>query len=158
GMHLNGAGDKLIAETIFKKLFGEAPAPNREFKAQQLEKLRAAVIDKNEQWHARYRTIDGYNVYGGRSAVAYAPRQGKLITYRNARAPFISNYKVMQEEMSQRDVMTANRDQRVWAVAKGGDLQVEDTNLPPVTPVPTDFPGANPDQSHVFLSGEEAIK
>ena len=27
----------------------------------------SAINDKNYQWHARYRTVDGYNVYGGRS-------------------------------------------------------------------------------------------
>ena len=39
-----------------------------------------------------------------------------------AGGPKITNFQVMQEEMTQRDVMTANRDKRVWAVAKGGDL------------------------------------
>ena len=118
---------------IFKGLFnGESPAANAEIKGMSLEKLRAAVIEKNDHWHARYRTIDGYNVYGGRSALAYAPGTGiRFITDRNAAsAPYISNYKVMQEEMTQRDVMTANRDQRVWAVAKGGDMKVDDSNSP----------------------------
>src|SRR5437016_2067999 len=64
----------------------------------------------------------------------------------------------MQEEMSQRDVMTANRDLRVWAVAKGGDLKVDDSNLPPVETLESSKPGPNPDGSHIFLSGEEAIK
>ena len=35
---------------------------------------------KNRQWEQRYRTIDGNNVYGGRSALAYAP--GKNIDLR----------------------------------------------------------------------------
>ena len=30
----------------------------------------------------------------------------------------------MQQEMAQRDVMTANREQRVWALAQGSDLKV----------------------------------
>ena len=64
----------------------------------------------------------------------------------------------MHAEMSQRDVLTANRDQRVWAVAKGGDLKLDDANLPPVPQVKTNHPGTNTDGSHVFLSGEEAIK
>src|ERR1700722_19896838 len=158
GLHLNAAGDKAISELIFKVLLNsELPTGNPEVKSIDLEKLRAAVIDKNEQWHARYRTIDGYNVYGGRSALAYAPGKSGFIYDRNAPAPYISNFKVMQEEMSQRDVMTANRDERIWAVARGGDLKVEDTNLPPVTKVETDLPGPNADKSFPFLSGEEAI-
>src|SRR5256885_3317510 len=63
----------------------------------------------------------------------------------------------MQEEMSQRDVMTANRDKRIWAVAKGGDLVVDDSNLPPVTRLKSNHPGPNPDESFPFLGGEEAI-
>src|SRR5688572_149055 len=54
--------------------------------------------------------------------------------------------------------MTANRDKRVWAVAQGVDLKVEDNNLPPPIVVKSNKPGPNPDGSHPFLSGEEAIK
>ena len=42
------------------------------------------------------------------------------------------NADIMQEEMVQRDVMAANRDVRVWALAKGGDAKVDDSNLPKV--------------------------
>ncbi len=147
GIHLTEAGDKTIAPEIFRALFGET-APSGNF-----EKLRAAINEKNAEWHARYRTVDGYNVYGGRSALAFEPGKGGFKSDRNAPAPFVSNYKVMQEEMSQRDVKTANRDQRVWAVAKGGDLKVDDSNLPEVTKVESNKPDIKP-----FLSGEEAIK
>ena len=158
GIHLSETGDKQIADVIFKGVFGESvPTGTPEVKGGDLEKLRAAINDKNWEWHTRYRTIDGYNVYGGRSALAYQPNQSRFISDRNAPEPWVSNYKVMQEEMSERDVMTANRDKRVWAVAKGGDLVVEDTNLPPVEKIKTDTPGQNPDGSYVFLGGEEAI-
>jgi hypothetical protein len=115
------------------------------------------VNEKNWQWHQRYRTIDGYNVYGGRSALAYRPDRSAFITDRNAPEPYVSNYKVMQQEMSQRDVMTANRDKRVWAIARGEDLVVDDSNLPPVEEVASNKPGPNDDRTHDFLSGEEAI-
>jgi hypothetical protein len=59
----------------------------------------------------------------------------------------------MQQEMSQRDVKTANRDLRVWAVAKGGDLKVDDSNLPPVETIQSNKQDVQP-----FLSGEDAIK
>lgn len=151
GYLLSDEGDKQLAPVMFEGLFGEkAPAGD-------MEKLRAAVNEKNWQWHQRYRTVDGYNVYGGRSALAYQPGKGGFISDRNAPEPYVSNYKVMQEEMSQRDVMTANRDQRVWAVAKDGDLVVDDSNLPPVTKVTSNKPGPNPDGSPVYLGGEEAI-
>ena len=59
----------------------------------------------------------------------------------------------MQDEMAQRDVKTANRDRRVWAVAKGSDLKVDDSNLPPVKTLLSNKPDIAP-----YLSGEEAIK
>ncbi|KAB2662032.1 MAG: dehydrogenase [Verrucomicrobia bacterium] len=150
--HLLGAeGDRQIANVIYKGLFG-APAPEL-----NLEKLRAAINEKNAIWHSRYRTVDGYNVYGGRSALAYQPEKGGFISDRNAPAPYVSNYKVMQEEMAVRDTMTANRDVVVWAAAKGREVEPNDSNLPKVTPVLTNKRGQNPDGSHVFLGGEEAI-
>ncbi len=35
------------------------------------------------------------------------------------------------------DVMTANRDARIWARAEGKDLKIDDSNVPP--PVPVDL-------------------
>ena len=138
-IHLTEAGDQMLAPEIFRALFNET-APSG-----KLEKLRTAINEKNAEWHARYRTVDGYNVYGGRSKLEF-PVAGKD-------SPKITNYEVMQEEMSQRDVKTANRDKRVWAVAKGGDLKVDDSNLPPVKTLQSNKPDVAP-----FLSGEEAIK
>ncbi len=147
GMHLSDAGDKALAPLVFKALFGE-PAPTGD-----VEKVRAAVLDKNEEWHSRYRTIDGYNVYGGRSREKYAPKgaDGKI-------GEPIFNNAVMQREMQQREVMTQNRDARVWAVAAGGDLKVDDSNVPPPVPVATNKPGDQPDLAWTYPDGEEAIK
>ena len=151
GFLLTEAGNKALAPVLFQGLFGKpAPTGNR-------ERLRAAINEKNAQWHARYRTVDGYNVYGGRSALAYQPGKGAFVSDRNAAEPYISNYKVMQEEMTVRDALTANRDKRVWGVANGGDPEIDDSNLPKVTKVVSNKPGQNPDGSYKFLSGEEAI-
>jgi hypothetical protein len=151
GFHLSDEGDRQLAPVLFRGLLGIAPPSGNH------DKLRAAINEKSSQWHQRYRTIDGYNVYGGRSALAYQPGKGPFISDRNAASPYISNYKVMQEEMSQRDVLTANRDLRIWAVAGGGDHVIDDSNLPPVTQVPSNKPGEKDDGSHVFLGGEQAI-
>jgi azurin/glucose/arabinose dehydrogenase len=147
GMHLSDAGDAALAPVVFENLFGEKPA------AKDFSKLRSAVNEKNWQWHQRYRTVDGYNVYGGRSREKYAPKDkdGKTI------GDPIFNNAVMQREMHQRDVMTANRDKRVWALAKGTDLKVEDNNLPPALPVATNKPGDKPDLSWTYPDGEAAI-
>ena len=158
GFLLGEAGDKALSSVIYQGLVGEAaPAAGVEGPSSSFEKLRTAINEKNAMWHSRYRTIDGYNVYGGRSAMAYLPGKGGSISDRQAPAPYTSNYKVMQQEMAVRDIMTANREKRVWAVAGGGDLVVTDDNLPPVDPVPTNKPGPKEDGSHVFLNGQEAI-
>jgi len=157
GRYLTDEGDQLLARSIvpaFAKSL--SVAEKSEVKGLDEARLRAAVNEKNSQWESRYRTIDGNNVYGGRSALAYAPGKN-MITDQNASGPYISNFKVMQEEMVQRDVLTANRDKRIWALATGHDLAVDDSNLPPVTPVPSDRPGPNADGSYVYLNAEEAI-
>jgi glucose/arabinose dehydrogenase/azurin len=162
GIHLSDQGDKSLAQVMFKGVFGQelpiAISTTRSQGEDKIEKLRQAINDKNEQWEGRYRTIDGNNVYGGRSKLAYQPEKGGFIEDRTPSEPYVSNFKVMQEEMSQRDVMTANRDKRVWAIAKGGDLKVDDSNLPSVTKVKSNHPGPDADESFPFLGGEEAIK
>lgn len=146
GIHWTADGNAALAPRAFEALFGR-PAPAGDF-----EKLRLAILDRNWQWHQRYRTMDGYNVYGGRSRLSY---EGQLPDGR--KHDKISNYEVMQREMSQRDVLTANRDARVHAVAKGGDLEVKDDNLPEPISVGTNLPGDREDLSHTFPSGEEMI-
>ncbi len=134
GLYLNEQGDKAVAEAAFKGITGKEALPVN-------DKLRKAIVEKNWEWHQRYRTVDGYNVYGGRSGLAYAPGVGAFKqNEKDPAKPYTSNFQVMQQEMSQRDVKTANRDLRVWAIAKGGDLVVKDDNLPAVEPVPTNMP------------------
>jgi putative heme-binding domain-containing protein len=139
GVHLNERGNQQIAEAIDKALFPKGPPPETE----RLAKTNRAVRAKNFYWFNRYRTVDGFNVYGGRSRERYTDG--------------ISNLEVMQREMEVLDVMTANRDRRVWAVARGGDLKVDDRNAPPFIPVKTNKPGPLPGGKHIFLGGEEAI-
>jgi azurin/glucose/arabinose dehydrogenase len=135
GIHLTEEGDRQLAPVQFRALFGKDAPPVDD---PQVEKIRAAVIDKNTEWHHRYRTVDQYNIYGDRSRIEYKG---------------VTNATTLGEEMAQRDVKTANRDRRVWAVAKGGDLVVKDDNLPPVNLVPP-----NRDAETPYLSGEEAIQ
>jgi putative heme-binding domain-containing protein len=156
GVHLNQFGDRMLAGIIDKALFGEdtgsrvrknAGEPHSArvlANAATLEKLRTAVLDKDTQWFLRYRTVDGYNVYGGRSYLKYVDD--------------ISNRDVMQREMQILDVMTANRDKRIWAIAQGKDLRVDDSNLPESISVKTNKPGNGPGGTHNFLSGENAIQ
>jgi putative heme-binding domain-containing protein len=139
GIHLNNEGNSGLARIIEKSLFQQPPVPEA-----NLNRIRQAVIDKNHHWFARYRTTDGYSVYGGRSGLVFAPENQ-------------TNFVVMQREMEVLDVMTANRDKRIWAVAQGGDLKVDDSNTPAFLEVKTNKPGPLEGGKHKFLSGEDSI-
>src|SRR4051812_43375084 len=112
GVHLTPEGNRRLAQVIDKALFPDGPGVKRD--AEALEKLRRAVLDKDFYWFNRYRTVDGYSIYGGRSHLSFKPDNQ-------------TNRVVAQREMEVLDVMTANRDRRVWAVARGGDLKVDDS-------------------------------
>jgi putative heme-binding domain-containing protein len=142
GVHLNEAGNRAVAEIIDQALFGTAAVPGRT--PQSLQKLRQAVLDKNFYWFNRYRTVDGYSIYGGRADLEFVNKQ--------------TNKVVAQREMEVLDVMTANRDKRIWAVAGGRDLKVDDSNTPPFIPVITNKPGHGPNGTHIYADPEEAIK
>jgi azurin/glucose/arabinose dehydrogenase len=106
------------------------------------------VNAKNAMWHSRYRTVDGYNIYGDRSKIAYVSHPD---------APKITNTQIMMEEMAQRDVMTANLERKAWALAAGKTGPVEMLPLPVVTAFGTNKPGPNIDGTYPFVDGEEAI-
>ncbi|MBI4582994.1 MAG: discoidin domain-containing protein [Planctomycetes bacterium] len=141
GIHLNEYGDRMLAPAIERALFSGLPAPERD--PPRLERIRAAVLEKNFTWFERYRTVDGYSIYGGRADLKFVDGQ--------------TNREVMQREMEVLDVMTANRDKIIWAAARGEELQVDDSNTPPFIPVKTNLPGRGPDGAHIFLGAEEAI-
>jgi putative heme-binding domain-containing protein len=142
GVHLNESGDEQVAKIIDQALFAADETPRRD--PASLEKLRAAVVDKNLYWYNRYRAVDGYSTFGDRAFLRFVDGQ--------------TNYEVVQRELEVIDVMTANRDKRIWAVAQGGDLQVDDSNTPPFIPVKSNKPGTLPGGKHLFLSGEDEIK
>jgi putative heme-binding domain-containing protein len=141
GVHLNERGNEAVAKVIDQALFPKGDPPARDAKA--LEKLRHAVMDKNFIWFNRYRVMDGYNVYGGRAFEKYAGQQ--------------SNYEDQQRELEIMDVMTGNREKRVWAVAQGNDFKVDDSNAPPLIPVKSNLAGARLENLR-FQSGEDAIQ
>ncbi|MEX2187254.1 MAG: PVC-type heme-binding CxxCH protein, partial [Pirellulales bacterium] len=143
GVHLNEQGNRRLAEIIDEALFADRPRakpPTEE----QLQKLRAAVVEKNFYWFNRYRTTDGYSIFGGRADLRFVDGQTNRI--------------VAQREMEVLDVMTANRDRRIWAVARGSELKVDDSNTPPFLEVKSNKPGPLPGGGHLFLGAEAAIE
>src|SRR5690606_37208951 len=139
GIHLSEDGGRALADVITRELFGSVELSLDE---PLLAKLRETIQERNYYWFSRYRVIDGYNVFGGRSKLAWFGQ---------------SNADVMMREMEIFDVMTANRDRQVWAAARGSELVVRDDNLPPEVEVRTNKPGELEDGSFAYRGAEEAI-
>jgi azurin/lysophospholipase L1-like esterase len=148
GLHLTDDGDRQLATAIAGPLFGERAPAALAFTST----LHEAVLAKNRAWHDRYRTIDGFNVYGGRSYEKYAPKDHTGVV-----GEPILNRTVMQREMAMRDVQTKNADRRVHAAARGEEAVPEDEPLPEPIPVATNHPGDRPDLSWTYPSGEDVI-
>ena len=140
GVHLTPAGNQELAKIIDVALFGGDGTRDTAL----LEKVRRAAADRNFHWFERYRTTDGYSIFGGRADLKFVGGQ--------------TNRVVAQREMEVLDAMTANRDKVVNAVAQGRDVKPDDSNIPEFIPVTTNKPGAGPGGRHLFLSGEEAIE
>ena len=115
-----------------------------------MEPLREAVLDKSLQWYNRYHASDGNDVWGSRSTLSFTNGQ--------------TNGVVLQHELSMLDVMTANRDERIWARITGGDKKIDDSNVPKPVPVISNVGGGSKSSSAqkegllTYISGEEAIK
>ena len=145
GIHLLPEGNRQLGEIIASALTGQAvTAP-----AAALEPLRQAVLDKDWCWHNRFRAPDGNDIWGGRSVLKFVNNQ--------------TNAEVLQHEMKMLDVMTANRDPKIWAVATGKTHAVSDANVPPPIPVISNVGGKSPSSSAQkegstdYLSGQDAI-
>jgi len=121
GVHLNELGHAEVAKLLDAGLFGATGAPK-----QADPKLRAEIAEKNYQWFNRYRAVNGYYIYGERSKVKFADGEQ-------------SNADVMERERQILDVMTANRDARIWKIAQGQSVPaaIDDSNVPPFLPVKT---------------------
>ncbi|TWT81037.1 Cytochrome c-552 precursor [Planctomycetes bacterium CA13] len=144
GIHLHSHGNRALAQAIltssdtpFAGLVKQSlPADS------EMEILREAVLDKNYHWFSRYRVVDEYNVFGGRSKLAWFGQ---------------SNADVMMREMEIFDVKTVNRDHRIWSITQGGDLDLKDDNLPSELVVRPNKAGPLEGGAFPYLDGEEAI-
>ena len=145
GVHLTDEGDRQLAEVIAKGLLGKQVTASA-----SMEPLREAVVDKSTHWYHRYHASDGNDVWGSRSTLSFSDGQ--------------TNGVVLQHELTMLDVMTTNRDERVWARINGGDKKIDDSNVPKPIPVKSNVGGGSKSSSAVkeglltYVSGEEAIK
>ena len=146
GIHLNEEGSRRLAEVIGQSLLGKiVPA------SPSLESLRKIVLDKNWHWYHRYRATDGNDVWGSRAGLKFVDGQ--------------TNRDVLAHELTMLDVMTANRDQRIWAALRGWtNLGANDSNVPEPVPVISNVGGGSKSSSAQkegtlrYLDGKEAIE
>jgi len=146
GAHLNAKGYEALAPRMMAAL-------GLPCQSDISETIRSEVDDKNFHWWHRYRAVNGYSIYGKRGL------SGSDGTY--------NNREVMERERTILDQMTANRDQRIWAVAQGQTIpeQCNDSNTLPFLEVRTNVGGEN-DQNRKrgklgsleYLSGAEQQK
>jgi lysophospholipase L1-like esterase len=167
GVHLNDFGNRLIAGAIDAVL--AATGRDAEYKVNYLAALREAVVDKNFHWFNRYRTTDGFATFGDRAFLNFIRGNPRNVNDRQAAAAppedvLPTNYEVLQREQGVLDVMTRNRDRRIWEIARlrGADPvspapPIDDTNTPVFIDAETNEPGAGPDGAHLFLAGDEAL-
>ncbi len=123
GLHLSESGYAEVAPLLDQALFGAHP--NLEAGT---EKLRAEVNEKNLFFFHRYRAVNGYYIYGGRSQRDHG------------NPPFTDAY-VLENERGKLDDMARVRDQRVWKVAQALPVssEIDDSKTRPLYDVPTNF-------------------
>ncbi len=127
GSHLNEAGYQVFAKAAFEGLFAkETPTID--------ESLRKTVIDKNRQFFRRYRPANTFYYTGGRN---------KSYGYLDF-LPAMKNF----------DIMVANRDERIWKLARGESVpaKIDDSNVPEL-PLAKESRGANE-----YLSAADELK
>ena len=117
GCHLNDAGYRLFGNLVFNAAFDQPTSVIN-------EEIRAAVLEKNKQFFFRYRPVNTFYYTGGRN------RNYGYLDF----LPAMRNF----------DIMTANRDQRIWNIAAGKQVpaKIDDSNVPPL-PATKQSRGAN---------------
>jgi putative membrane-bound dehydrogenase-like protein len=143
GVHLNDSGYRALAPILNDRLFGPPDAPV-EFNSA----LHAEIADKSFHWFNRYRAVDGFYIYGGRSRLEFEPDKS------------LTNAVVLERERKILDQMVANRDERIWKVAQGQPISpiVDDSNTDPFIEVGSNYggPQEGKEGSLKYLSPEAA--
>ena len=127
-------GYRFLGKALLEKLFAIS-----EFEQPALEKVLAAVKDKNWYWMNDYRMPNGVHVYGRR----YKPYGDK-------------NYPL---EIQKNREMTENRDQAIWALAQGEtfDLAAADAGTVELAEISTNYKPSKKNGSKEYLYGEDAL-
>ncbi len=150
--------DEFIKHTHDQKYNGKSPPHLVLFSPIAHENLHNRNLSDGRENNQRLKLYAQAMLYVQALAQVRGIKVGLVDLFTPTQEDDISNRDVMQREMQILDVMTANRDKRIWAIAQGKDLQVDDSNLPASIPVKTNKPGSGPGGTQLFLRGEEAIQ
>lgn len=129
GIHLNRRGNEVLGGVLDVSLFGPRPAAT----GIDLEKLRAAVAEKNLQFFYDHRAVNGYYIFGGR------------------KNPYgVVNF---PEEFAKLRKMIAVRDQRIWDIAAGKPVSdtIDDSQTGELSKIETNYTG-----NITFLTPEQS--
>lgn len=144
GVHLLPEGNRQLGEVIASAVTGKTVASSP-----AMEPLRQAVLDKDWHWHNRYRATDENDIWGSRAGLSFVAGQ--------------TNQVVLLHELTMLDVMTANRDAKIHAVAQGKNLKVDDSNVPKPLAVVSNVGGGSKSSSAAkegdtsYLSGKDSL-
>jgi azurin/lysophospholipase L1-like esterase len=111
GIHPNINGSHSFGIELVWSLLGNKP----DMANSNVTAVRNAVLDKNFHWFNRYRATDGNDIWGSRSTLSFTDGQ--------------TNATVLQHELTQLDITTANRDKVIWAAANGNNIVADDSNM-----------------------------
>jgi len=133
GCHLTEQGYATFAEKLFTQGFGVSEADAQKYLSNS-RPLREAIVDRNRQFARRYRPLNTFYYTGDRN---------KSYGYLDF-LPAMRNF----------EIMTANRDRRIWDIAQGRSVSgpIDDSNIPPL-PETTESRGANR-----WISAAEELK
>ena len=135
GVHMTDSGYERFAPHFCEAVFGT--------RARELSKeLMAEIGEKNFQYFHRYRAVNGFYIYGGRSLRP------------NGNPPFTDRY-VLENERTKLDEMCAVVDARIWQAAIGSSVKtaVDYSKTRKLYDVPTNFK-----EPIIIHPPEEAIK
>lgn len=107
--------------------------------SQNYHQVKAAVLEKNWVWEKYYKIPNGVHVYGRRHN-PFGPK----------------NYPA---ELKKLEEMCANRDQAIWAAARGKpfDLAAADAKTEPLPEIETNYRPSRKNGTTEYLYGEEAL-
>ena len=150
GFQLNDRGYEKLAPLLVRLFIDDKLAVDLARQPQldmpQRKRLKAEIADKNFHWWHRYRAVNGYSIYGKRNQAGFDG------TYRNVH--------VMEREREILDQMCANRDRRIWKLARGESVAetVDDSNTLPFFQPKSNVKGNNGKGPGYLSSAEQKEK